>query len=159
MSELQLANDYNIITNNDYIFNNGKIKGIKRIDYDDDMVFSEKDTAIMSLNKVDITTHKRLICSAGITTGSDKRIKENINMIENALDKIDKLNGVSYFNKLSKSNEIGLIAQDVKEIIPEVVTEDGLLGIQYGNMIGLLIEGIKELRKEIRNGKDWGSKW
>ena len=147
-------NDYKIITDNDYIFNKGKLIGIKRIDYDDDIVFSEKNNAIMSLNKVDITTHKRLICSAGITTGSDKRIKENINMIENALDKIDKLNGVSYFNKLSKSNEIGLIAQDVKEVIPEVVTEDGLLGIQYGNMIGLLIEGIKELRKEIRNGKD-----
>ena len=143
-----------ITTNNQYIFTEGKITGIKHIDYTNDIVFSQNNDVIMSLNKDDITAHKRLICNSGITTGSDKRIKENINMIENALDKIDKLNGVSYFNKLSKSNEIGLIAQDVKEVVPEVVTEDGLLGIQYGNMIGLLIEGIKELRKEIRNGKD-----
>jgi len=143
-----------ITTNNQYIFTEGKITGIKHIDYTNDIVFSQNNDVIMSLNKDDITAHKRLICNSGITTGSDKRIKENINMIENALDKIDKLNGVSYFNKLSKSNEIGLIAQDVKEVVPEVVTGDELLGIQYGNMIGLLIEGIKELRKEIRNGKD-----
>ena len=143
-----------ITTNNQYIFTEGKITGIKHIDYTNDIVFSENNEAIMSLDKDDITTHKRLICNSGVTTGSDKRIKENINRIENALDKIDKLNGVSYFNTLSKSNEIGLIAQDVKEVVPEVVTGDGLLGIQYGNMIGLLIEGIKELRKEIRNGKD-----
>tara|TARA_B110001450_G_scaffold47489_1_gene44198 strand:+ start:1311 stop:7376 length:6066 start_codon:yes stop_codon:yes gene_type:complete len=142
----------NITTNYDYIFNSGRLKDIKNIDYNSNLIFTEHENIIMSMNQDDVTMHQRLICSAGMTSGSDRRIKENINKIENALDKIDKLDGVSYYNKLSKSNEIGLIAQDVKKVIPEVVVDGDLMGIQYGNMISLLIEGIKELRKEIKNG-------
>ena len=143
-----------IITEYDYIFTEGRLKGIKNINYTSNVIFTEQTTPIMSMNQDDITMHQRLICALGTTTGSDRRIKDNINRIENALDKIDRLDGVSYFNKLSKSNEIGLIAQDVREVIPEVVVDSDIMGIQYGNMIGLLIEGIKELRKEIRNGSN-----
>ena len=143
-----------ITTEYDYIFNEGRLKGIKNINYTSNVIFTEQTTPIMSLNQDDITMHQRLICALGTTTSSDRRIKDNINIIENALDKIDRLDGVSYFNKLSKSNEIGLIAQDVKEVIPEVVVDSDIMGIQYGNMIGLLIEGIKELRKEIKNGSN-----
>ena len=143
-----------ITTQYDYIFNEGRLKGIKNINYTSNVIFTEQTTPIMSLNQDDITMHQRLICALGTTTSSDRRIKDNINIIENALDKIDRLDGVSYFNKLSKSNEIGLIAQDVREVIPEVVVDSDIMGIQYGNMIGLLIEGIKELRKEIRNGSN-----
>ena len=143
-----------ITTEYDYIFTEGRLKGIKNINYTSNLIFTEQTIPIMSMNQDDITMHQRLICALGTTTGSDRRIKDNINRIENALDKIDKLDGVSYFNKLSKSNEIGLIAQDVKEVIPEVVVDSDIMGIQYGNMIGLLIEGIKELRKEIKNGSN-----
>lgn len=143
-----------ITTEYDYIFNEGRLKGIKNINYTSNLIFTEQTTPIMSMNQDDITMHQRLICALGTTTSSDRRIKDNINIIENALDKIDRLDGVSYFNKLSKSNEIGLIAQDVKEVIPEVVVDSDIMGIQYGNMIGLLIEGIKELRKEIKNGSN-----
>ena len=151
---LQTPEKKTIITEYDYIFTEGRLKGIKNINYTSNVIFTEQTTPIMSMNQDDITMHQRLICALGTTTGSDRRIKDNINKIENALDKIDKLDGVSYFNKLSKSNEIGLIAQDVREIIPEVVVDSDIMGIQYGNMIGLLIEGIKELRKEIRNGSN-----
>ena len=150
--EIENSNVKNITTKYDYIFNSGRLKDIKNIDYQSNLIFTEHENIIMSMNQDDVTMHQRLICSAGMTSGSDRRIKENINKIENALDKIDKLDGVSYYNKLSKSNEIGLIAQDVKKVIPEVVIDGDLMGIQYGNMISLLIEGIKELRKEIKNG-------
>ena len=150
--EIDNSNVKNITTKYDYIFNSGRLKDIKNIDYNSNLIFTEHENIIMSMNEDDVTMHQRLICSAGVTSGSDRRIKENINKIENALDKIDKLDGVSYYNKLSKSNEIGLIAQDVKKVIPEVVVDGDLMGIQYGNMISLLIEGIKELRKEIKNG-------
>jgi hypothetical protein len=143
-----------ITTEYDYIFTEGRLKGIKNINYTSNLIFTEQTTPIMSMNQDDITMHQRLVCALGTTTSSDRRIKENVNRIENALDKIDRLDGVSYFNKLSKSNEIGLIAQDVREVIPEVVVDSDIMGIQYGNMIGLLIEGIKELRKEIRNGSN-----
>jgi len=155
LNEIEQTPDIKTITTQyDYVFTEGRLKGIKNINYTSNVIFTEQTTPIMSLNQDDITMHQRLICALGTTTGSDRRIKDNINRIENALDKIDRLNGVSYFNKLSKSNEIGLIAQDVREVIPEVVVDNNILGIQYGNMIGLLIEGIKELRKEIRNGSN-----
>jgi len=153
-SEIDNSNVKNITTNYDYIFNSGRLKEIKNIDYNSNLIFTEQENIIMSMNQDDVTMHQRLICSAGMTSGSDRRIKENINKIENALDKIDKLDGVSYYNKLSKSNEIGLIAQDVKEVIPEVVIDGDLMGIQYGNMISLLVEGIKELNKKIEGIKE-----
>ena len=143
-----------INTQYDYDFYEGRLQNIKNINYTSNLVFTENGKVLMAMNTSNITIHQRLVCYTGVTTGSDRRIKDNINMIENALDKIDKLNGVSYYNKLTGLNEIGLIAQDVKKVIPEVVSDDGnILSIQYGNMIALLIEGIKDLRKEIKNGQ------
>ena len=91
-------------------------------------------------------------------SSSDRRVKKDINIINNALDKIEKLSGVFYYSINDTSNNhrhIGLIAQDVKEVVPEVVYEDdkGFLNIAYGNLIGLVIQSIKELRNEIKNLK------
>ena len=87
-----------------------------------------------------------------VMSASDIRLKTNINKIENALDKISKLNGVTYCKKEGKAKETGLIAQEVKEVIPEVVYEDenGYLNIAYGNLLGLVIEAIKELKVLIK---------
>ena len=75
----------------------------------------------------------------------------------NALDKIDKLTGITYKNNLLKANKrySGLIAQEVNTVLPEVVYEDenGYLNIAYGNLTGLIIEAIKELRNEIKELK------
>jgi hypothetical protein len=87
-----------------------------------------------------------------VMSSSDIRIKTNITKIESALDKISKLNGITY-NKLDNLNrETGLIAQEVKEVLPEAVFEDenGLLNIAYGNLMGLIIEAIKELKLIIK---------
>jgi hypothetical protein len=87
-----------------------------------------------------------------VMSSSDIRIKTNITKIESALDKITKLNGITY-NKLDTLNrETGLIAQEVREVIPEAVFEDenGLLNIAYGNLMGLIIEAIKELKLLIK---------
>lgn len=151
-----IIGDEIINTKYDYDFNNGRLQNITNINYTSNLIFSDSNSENLSMvmNSSNITVYKRLNCNSGVTTGSDRRIKDNINTIENALDKIDKLNGVSYYNKLSRLNEIGLIAQDVHKVIPEVVSTEGdIFGIQYGNMIALLIEGIKELRKEIKNGQ------
>ena len=93
-----------------------------------------------------------------VMSSSDRRVKKDINVINNALDKIEKLSGVFYYSINDTSNNhrhIGLIAQDVKEVVPEVVYEDdkGFLNIAYGNLIGLVIQSIKELRNEIKNLK------
>ncbi|MES2778142.1 MAG: tail fiber domain-containing protein [Bacteroidota bacterium] len=94
----------------------------------------------------------------GMTYGSDQRFKRNITPLNNSLDKLLQLNGVSYDmnteafpkNHFVSTKEIGLIAQDVRAIVPEVVGEkDGYLGIDYAKLVPLLIEAIKEQNKKI----------
>jgi hypothetical protein len=87
------------------------------------------------------------------TNWSDKNLKENIDSLQSSLSKIKQLKGVKYNFKASFvgngpiKTEIGLIAQDVEQIIPEVVNtnEFGMKGIVYHNLIPVLIEAIKEL--------------
>jgi hypothetical protein len=117
--------------------------------------YTHKFEKIFDINKNNIVAHKHLYTLGGTSIGSDKRIKEDIINIENSLEKINKLQGVLYTNKFTKNRHAGLIAQDVKKIIPEVVVEDDekILGIEYGNMIGFIVESIKELTTEIKNMK------
>jgi hypothetical protein len=84
-------------------------------------------------------------------TTSDRRLKTDINNLENALDKVKALQGVSF--KMNNEDKIGLIAQDTQEVIPEVVkeNEEGYLSVSYGNIVGLLIEAIKEQQVKIES--------
>jgi hypothetical protein len=95
--------------------------------------------------------------TADVIAYSDRRVKENIKTIDNALDKVTKLRGVSYNRKdiEDKSTKIGVIAQEVKDILPEVVDQDrdDKYSVAYGNMAGLFIEAIKELKAEIEELK------
>ncbi len=88
---------------------------------------------------------------------SDKRHKNTIQNIPNALEKVSKLNGVTWewnedVNEVTKSTpKTGLIAQEVQEVLPEVVREreDGFLSLDYSKMVGLLVEAIKEQQIQI----------
>ena len=88
---------------------------------------------------------------------SDKRHKNNIQTIPNALEKVTKLNGVTWewnddVNEVTKSTpKTGLIAQEVQEVLPEVVKtrDDGFLALDYSKMMGLLVEAIKEQQLQI----------
>ena len=95
--------------------------------------------------------------SGDVIAYSDKRVKENIKTIDNALDKVNKLRGVSYTRNdiKDKSTKIGVIAQEIENVIPEVVKTDheGMKSVAYGNISGLLIEAIKELKQEIEDLK------
>ena len=92
----------------------------------------------------------------GFGQSSDERIKTNIKIIENALDKTLLLRGVEY-NDIRiepEKKKIGLIAQEVELIIPEVVRtseDDGLKSIEYQNIVGLLVEAIKQLNNKVTN--------
>jgi len=85
-----------------------------------------------------------------VDSASDLKLKTNIKTIDNALDKTLKLRGVE-FDRIDIENEhqIGVIAQEVLKVIPEVVHGDETKSVSYGNLVGLLIEAIKELKKEI----------
>ena len=87
---------------------------------------------------------------------SDERLKENIHTIQDPLKKVSALRGVTFDFKEDKKKQIGVIAQEVEKIIPEVVGEnhDGYKGVQYGNLVGLLIEAIKEQQEQINELKN-----
>lgn len=93
-----------------------------------------------------------------ITAFSDARVKENVETLEGALGKTLKLRGVSY-NRTDiedKSKKIGVIAQEILEVVPEVVSQDenGMYAVSYGNITALLIEAIKEQQKQIDKLKE-----
>lgn len=89
--------------------------------------------------------------SGDITAFSDIRSKEDISTIENALDKTLTLNGVLYTDKETQQRRTGLIAQDVLSVLPEAVrtNADGYYALAYGNLVGLLVQSIKELNAKV----------
>ena len=91
-----------------------------------------------------------LTASGFIDSSSDIKLKTNIKTIDNALDKVLQLRGAEY-DRIDRDNqhEIGVIAQEVEKIIPEVVHGDETKTVSYGNLVGLLIEAVKDLKKEI----------
>ena len=93
-----------------------------------------------------------LLTSTDYNSSSDKRLKKNIKTVESALDKVIALRGVSFDWKEGGAKAIGLIAQEAEKVIPEIVSQDenGYLGIKYNNLIGVLIEAIKEQQEQIK---------
>ena len=92
-----------------------------------------------------------MTCGGTVTANSDEKLKENVITIENALDKVLSLRGVEYDRIDSGEHQIGVIAQEVEKIIPEVVYGDEIKSVAYGNLVGLLIEAIKEQNEIITN--------
>lgn len=90
---------------------------------------------------------------------SDIKLKENISKIDNSLEKLLKISGYQYhWNKIAQEmypertmQDVGVIAQEVKEVIPSAVVErdDGYLAVRYDKLIPLLIEAVKSLKEEI----------
>jgi hypothetical protein len=127
-----------------------------KIEYDHSSDAMEFRTAAVTRMKLNSTS---LIVSGDVVaygSPSDKRLKENIKPIESALDKAMKLQGVTFDWKKSDSildikEDIGFIAQDVKEVVPELVreNEDGMLSMRHQGVAPILLEAIKELKAEI----------
>jgi hypothetical protein len=95
-----------------------------------------------------------IYATGNVTAYSDKRKKTNLQIISDALNKVSNLNGYTYEKDGTKYT--GLIAQEVLEVLPEAVVgneEDGY-GLAYGNMVGILVEAIKELTNEVKNLKE-----
>lgn len=103
-----------------------------------------------------ISTGGAITAAGNVTAFSDIKLKENIAPIGDALYKVGRLNGVTYNRKDIEGTpkQTGLIAQEVQAVLPEAVMDhDGTLSVAYGNMVGLLVEAIKELKAEIEELK------
>jgi hypothetical protein len=97
--------------------------------------------------------------STGINETSDIRWKKDILTVENALTKVEALRGVNYNwrtdefpdKNFETERQLGLIAQEVEKVVPEVVRTDakGFKSVEYSKLVALLLEAIKEQQKQI----------
>jgi hypothetical protein len=102
-----------------------------------------------------VDTNGSFVASGNVYAYSDIRVKKNIVKLEDTLTKINQLNGYSFTMIANDENSLGVIAQEVYEVYPELVeiSEDGTLSVAYANMAGIFIEAIKELHSEIKQLK------
>jgi len=91
--------------------------------------------------------------AASFACASDERLKKNVKPITNALDKVQRLDGVTFNWKQDGSKGLGLTAQNVEKVLPELVVTlpDGIKAVKYDNMVALLIEAVKEQNKQIEH--------
>lgn len=92
-----------------------------------------------------------ITATGDITAYSDARLKADIETITDALDRVRKLRGVTFTRRDTGSHGVGLVAQELASVVPEAVQVDldGLLSVAYGNLVGVLIEAIKELVEKV----------
>ena len=94
-----------------------------------------------------------------IAAYSDARLKDNIETVDNALDKVSSMRGVTFTrnDKVDKEKKyVGVIAQEMQEVVPEVVNhneEKDVYTVDYDGLVGVLIEAIKDLKNEVEELK------
>ena len=130
---------------------------IKTMVNDKDLIIKGIDnTSEITACTFDMSAAGKATFNDDVVAFSDERLKSNIETIPNALDKVLKMRGVNFEKNGHKS--MGVIAQEVQKIIPEVVStemKDGeeYLGVAYPNMVGVLIEAIKDLQNQVNELK------
>jgi hypothetical protein len=95
-------------------------------------------------------TFSGTVTAPNFVSSSDARLKSDIAPIADALAKVQALTGVTFTMAGSDARQMGLIAQDVQAVAPEAVVDaEGVLRLAYGNLVGLLVEAIKDLAQEV----------
>jgi hypothetical protein len=95
-----------------------------------------------------------VITSTDYNSASDINLKENIQPIENPIDKVLNITGVSFDWKEDGRSSMGVIAQEVERVLPELVSGSDSKTVNYNGLIGLLIEVVKEQQREINTLKE-----
>lgn len=106
---------------------------------------------VAGATRVTVDTSGNLTATGDVTAFSDMRLKRDVRPIERAIDKVMALTGVLFTRRADGTQGTGLLAQDVQAVLPEAVHEhaDGVLSVAYGNLIGLLVQAIKEQQLEL----------
>ncbi|HEX5362331.1 MAG TPA: tail fiber domain-containing protein [Fluviicoccus sp.] len=91
------------------------------------------------------------VATGNVSAYSDIRLKEDIEQLAGALGMVQAIRGVKYRRKDSGERQVGVIAQEVQAVLPELVqvNQGGVLSVAYGNMAGLLVEAVKELAERV----------
>jgi hypothetical protein len=95
-----------------------------------------------------------LVVPGTVTASSDRSLKTRISEIKDPLEKVLKLRGVEFTYKSHGGRSIGLIAQEVEKVLPELVSGDKLKSVAYQNLVAVLIEAIKELNTKVDDLND-----
>jgi hypothetical protein len=104
--------------------------------------------------RMTLSSSGNLAATGTVTANSDIKLKKNIKTIENALDKVLNLRGVEFDRIDIEAHQIGVIAQEVEKVIPEVVLDNaGTKSVAYGNLVSVLIEAVKEQQSQIEELK------
>ena len=168
-NEVEFDSSGNITLDGSIVFsNNSKLRQdsagliMETLDSDEDLLFIGNDGGnVIIAARMDMSDSGHLICNNNITAfgnTSDIKLKENIEIISNPLDKVKQLKGVTFNYKKDGKRSTGLIAQDLEKVLPEVVyevsdidnDEEKHLAVRYGNTVGLLVEAIKELEARVK---------
>ena len=104
-------------------------------------------TTVRNINATGIVT-----CQSLVET-SDRNLKTNIQTVDNALDIVGNLRGVSFDWKSNGNPSYGVIAQELEQVLPELVSDGDPKAVSYNGIIGVLIEAVKELKEEIEELK------
>ena len=116
------------------------------------IIYNESGTDALTISK----SNSNATFAGTITENSSLRYKENIEPIKYGLDKVLQMRGVTYDKKNTGVKEIGVIAEEIYDVLPEVVlkNEEGEIdSVSYGRITAVLIEAIKDLKKEIEDLK------
>ncbi len=91
-----------------------------------------------------------IVAYAGVTIPSDRRLKKHVLPIDNALERLESLTGVTYVLKSNQRKYVGLIAQEVAKTIPEAIRDyNGFLALDYGSLAGVFVNAINEMNTRI----------
>ena len=108
-------------------------------------------------SEIDITggiTASGIITATDFNSTSDIALKTNITQIDNPIDKISQINGVSFDWKETQRPSVGVIAQDVEKVLPQLVNGEDTKTVNYNGLIGVLIEAVKEQQEQINTLKE-----
>ena len=104
-------------------------------------------TASQSIQANDVT-------ATDFNSTSDQKLKDNIQTIENSLGIVNSLRGVSFDWKENGKSSLGVIAQEIEKVLPNIVNDTEIKTVNYNALIGVLIEAVKELSKEVEDLKN-----
>ncbi len=124
------------------------LEGRGRVRYDHSI--DELELWVSNGKKADLDGSGNLTITGNLSQNSDAVLKENVEDIDGALEKVKQLRGVEFNMIGNDRKELGVIAQEVEKVLPELVTEkEGIRSVAYGNITAVLIEAIKEQQTQI----------
>jgi hypothetical protein len=108
----------------------------------------------ISTSKLSYNPSTGTLTAVDLNSTSDINLKTNIKTVENALETVDSLRGVSFDWKETGKSSYGVIAQELEEVLPELVKNGEIKSVNYNGIIGVLIEAVKQLKKEVEELKN-----